>query len=122
MIVVIDIGNSTAVLSGIERDQVVFTGEVVTDRSYGAAEYTRLLRPILEGKQCDGAILSSVVPQITQAMLQAAETILGVRPILVGPETKTGLPVDVPEPDKVGRDRLVSVSYTNLTLPKICSV
>ena len=47
MIVVIDIGNSTAVLSGIERDQVVFTGEVITDRSFGTTEYTRLLRPIL---------------------------------------------------------------------------
>ena len=52
MIVVIDIGNSTAVLAGIEQNRVAFTGEVVTDRSYGAAEYTRLLRPILEGKRC----------------------------------------------------------------------
>ena len=111
MIVVIDIGNSTAVLSGVERDQVVFTGEVVTDRSFGTTEYTRLLRTILEGKRCEGAILSSVVPQITQAMLQAAETILGVRPMLVGPETKTGLRVDVPEPDKVGRDRLVDAAW-----------
>lgn len=111
MIIVIDIGNSTAVLAGIQEDQVMFTGEVETNRSYGAAEYTRLLRPILEGRQCRGAILSSVVPQITGAMLQAAEAILGIPPLLVGPDTKTGLTVEVPEPDKVGRDRLVDAAW-----------
>ena len=117
MIIVIDIGNSTAVLAGIAEDRVVFTGEVETNRSFGAEEYTRLLRPILEGQRCEGAILSSVVPQITQAMLQAAEQILGVTPMLVGPQTKTGLTVDVPEPDKVGRDRLVDAAWAAARFP-----
>ena len=52
MVIVIDIGNSTAVLAGIEQDRIVFTGEVETNRTWGTAEYTRLLRPILEGRQC----------------------------------------------------------------------
>ena len=111
MIIVIDIGNSTAVLSGIEEDQVCFTGEVETNRSWGKEEYTLLLRPILQGKQCQGSILSSVVPQITQAVRQAAWDILGTEPMLVGPETQTGLQVDVPEPDRVGRDRLVDAAW-----------
>lgn len=111
MIIVIDIGNSTAVLAGIEEDQVVFTGEVETNRSWGTEEYTRLLRPILQGRQCRGAILSSVVPQITQAMLEAVENILGVTPMLVGPETKTGLTMGVPFPEQVGRDRLVDAAW-----------
>ena len=111
MIIVIDIGNSTAVLAGIEQDRILFTGEVETNRSYGVSEYTQLLRPILQGRQCQGAILSSVVPQITQAVCQAAADILGEMPMVVGPETKTGLTVDVPEPDKVGRDRLVDAAW-----------
>ena len=111
MIIVIDIGNSTAVLAGIEQDRILFTGEVETNRSYGVSEYTQLLRPILQGRQCQGAILSSVVPQITQAVCQAAADILGEMPRVVGPETKTGLTVDVPEPDKVGRDRLVDAAW-----------
>lgn len=111
MIIVIDIGNSTAVLAGIEEDQVVFTGEVETNRSWGTEEYTRLLQPILQGRQCRGAILSSVVPQITQAVLEAVENILGVTPMLVGPETKTGLTMGVPFPEQVGRDRLVDAAW-----------
>ena len=35
MIIVIDIGNSTAVLAGIEGDEVVFTGEVETETCSG---------------------------------------------------------------------------------------
>lgn len=117
MIIVIDIGNSTAVLAGIEQDRILFTGEVETNRSWGTAEYTQLLRPILEGKECEGAILSSVVPQITQAVRQAAGEILGQLPMLVGPETKTGLRIDVPEPDKIGRDRLVDAAWAAEHVP-----
>lgn len=111
MIIVIDIGNSTAVIAGIEKETLLFSSEVVTNRSWGVSEYTELLRPILQGKQCDGAILSSVVPQITQAMCQAAGSLLGKMPMVVDRGTRTGLTVEVPEPDKVGRDRLVDAAW-----------
>ena len=111
MIIVIDIGNSTAVIAGIEKEALLFSGEVVTNRTWGVLEYTELLRPILQGKQCDGAILSSVVPQLTQAMCQAAGALLGKKPMVVDSNTKTGLRMEVPEPDKVGRDRLVDAAW-----------
>ena len=116
MILAIDIGNTTVALGGIRDGRVCFVAHVDTIRGGTAADYRPRLEKAFSGAKrqpvrFEGAILSSVVPQITQAMLQAAETILGVRPMLVGPETKTGLRVDVPEPDKVGRDRLVDAAW-----------
>jgi len=117
MIVVIDIGNTSAVLSGIEKDTVLFSESVPTCRSWDAAAYTEALAPILTGVDCAGAILSSVVPEITDAMCTAAEHYTGKRPMVVGPDTRTGLTVDLPEPQKVGRDRLVDAAWAAARYP-----
>lgn len=111
MIVVIDIGNTTVTLSGIDGDRVLFTGKAETVRSWDDAVYEEQFRPILTGVECEGAILSSVVPQITEAVRLSAGRLLGCDVMLVGPDTKTGLIVDLPEPDKVGRDRLVDAAW-----------
>lgn len=117
MIVVIDIGNTSAVLSGIREDRVLFSESVPTCRSWGPEEYTRELAPILQGKTCRGAILSSVVPEITEAMAQAAEHHLGIRPIVMDGNTKTGLTIELPEPGKIGRDRLADAAWAAARYP-----
>ena len=121
MIIVIDIGNSSVALSGIRGEQVVFTGEVETNRQWGEAEYTAALRPLLEGVSCRGAILSSVVPPVTETVRRAAAALLGTEPMLVTDETQTGLVLDVPEKERVGKDRLVDAAYAaaNFPLPVI---
>lgn len=111
MIIVIDIGNTTVVAAGVEGDEIVFTGKAETNREWDAEEYTRQLRPVLEGRSCEGSILSSVVPQITEAVQCAAGRLLGTPPMLVTPETRTGLTIALPEPDKIGRDRLVDAAW-----------
>lgn len=111
MIIVIDIGNTTVSVAGVEGDFITFTGKTETNREWDEAEYTRQLLPILEGKDCEGAILSSVVPQITEAVRCGAGRILGKEVMLVTAETETGLTVDLPEPEKIGRDRLVDAAW-----------
>ncbi len=117
MIIVIDIGNSTVVLSGIQGESVLFSGEVETNRGWDEAAYTALLTPILAGKTCRGCIVSSVVPQITQAVADAAGKLLGLTPMLVTPSLKTGLTIPLPQPDKIGRDRLVDAAYAAAHFP-----
>ena len=111
MIVVIDIGNTTVTLSGIEGDRVLFSGTTETNRGWDADTYESAFRPILEGIQCEGAVLSSVVPQITDACRESCRRILGKNPMVVSAETKTGLTIDLPEPEKVGRDRLADAAW-----------
>lgn len=111
MIVVIDIGNTTVTLSGVEGDEIVFTGKAETNREWDADIYEAQFRPILQGVECEGAILSSVVPQITLAVQESCGRLLGKMPMLVTTETETGLTIDLPEPEKVGRDRLVDAAW-----------
>ena len=117
MIIVIDIGNSNVDLSGIRAGVVEFTGEIATRREWGTAEYTAALAPLLEGVACRGAIVSSVVPQVTQAVRDAAGALLGVAPLVVTEQTKTGLTLDLPEKERVGRDRLVDAAWAAAHYP-----
>jgi len=117
MIIVIDIGNTTVSVAGVEGEEVLFTGKTDTDRDADAAEYRQRLLPILEGRSCRGVILSSVVPQLTGAVRDAAASILGKNVMVVMPDTKTGLTIALPEPDRVGRDRLVDAAWAAARYP-----
>lgn len=117
MIAVIDIGNSTVGLSGIDGERVCFDGEVPTCRAWEYEQYVSAMEPILAGKKCRGAILSSVVPPVTEAVRLAAEKLLGVEVLVVDGSVETGLTVDLPEPEKIGRDRLVDAAWAAAKFP-----
>ncbi len=54
------------------------------------------------------AIISSVVPPATAAVERLCTRTLGVTPLVVGPGTKTGMPVLYDNPREVGADRIVN--------------
>lgn len=117
MIVVIDIGNSTVALSGIEGERVCFSAEVPTRREWGREEYAGAMAPILSAVRCRGTILSSVVPAVTEAVRLAAQELLGVEVMTVDGRMETGLTIALPEPEKIGRDRLVDAAWAAAKYP-----
>lgn len=58
----------------------------------------------------DGAILASVVPEITDKTLDALEKIIGKRPLLVGPFLRTGVDISRYKEGAIGMDRIVDVA------------
>lgn len=122
MIIVIDIGNTNVKLVGMEGETVLFSGKVETNREWTAEDYIPKIQPVLAQAQgCQGAILSSVVPPVTVSVGQAVEKVLGIQPIILGPDTEFGLTVALEHPEKVGRDRLVDAAWAakNMPLPTV---
>lgn len=122
MIFVIDIGNTNVGMAGVRNGEVVFTGKVPTNREWTAEEYIEQIRPVLgDPSQYRGAILSSVVPVVAEAVKEAVTALMGKPPMVMGPDIKTGLILDLPEPDKVGRDRIVDAVWAaeNYPLPAV---
>ena len=58
--------------------------------------------------QISGSIICSVVPQVTNNMVQAIEKYLESSPIVVGPGVKTGLKVNIDNPKELGPDRIAN--------------
>lgn len=112
MILAIDMGNSNIVIGCIDDEKTYFVERLSTDKSKTALEYAVSFKTVLELysieiDQIDGAIISSVVPPLVNALVSAVEKIIGKTPYVVGPGLKTGLNIKMDNPKTVGSDLIV---------------
>ena len=112
MILAIDMGNSNIVVAGIDDEKSYFEERLSTDKSKTALEYAIGFHTVLELYNIDvsrieGAIISSVVPPLTNVVKSAVEKIIGKTPLVVGPGIKTGLNLQMDNPRSVGSDLIV---------------
>ena len=128
MMLAIDIGNNTVALGGIKDGRECFVAHMETVRTRTAAEYRIAMEKVVAHRRhpekpirFEGAVLTSVVPQITGALAECARYYTGKKPVIVSPEIRTGLTMGVPDPHAVGKDRLVDAAYAaaNFPLPVI---
>ena len=124
MILAIDIGNTTVALGGIRDGRVCFVAHMDTVRTRTAAEYRAEMDKIFAHRRhperpmrFEGAVLTSVVPQITGALAECARHYTGKKPVIVSPDIRTGLTMGVPDPHAVGKDRLVDAAYAAANFP-----
>ncbi len=113
MILAIDIGNTNTVLGCFEGDAIRFTERLSTDPSHTVTEFAINIRIVLElnnikAEEITGAILSSVVPQLTHPFCEAVRKVIPVDPLVIGPGVKTGLNIAIDNPAQVGSDLVVS--------------
>ena len=111
MILAVDIGNTNIVLGGFGEDKVEFVERLSTNHSATALEYTVMIRTTLEingisPEAFEGAILSSVVPTITDSVKKAVERATGKTPLVLGPGIRTGLNIRLDNPAQLGSDRV----------------
>ena len=114
-ILCLDIGNSHINL-GCFREGALETRMTLTTPAACTADEAALqlgaFSAQLAGSDAAGsapfgsAILSSVVPHLTQAWEEAARRFCALRPLLVGPGLKTGLAMRYKNPAEVGSDRI----------------
>ena len=107
MILAIDIGNTNIVVGCIEEEKIYFIERISTDHTKTELEYAIALKTILDihhikRSEIEGAIISSVVPQITNAAKLAVEKILKKEPMVLGPGVKTGLNIVLDNPARDG--------------------
>ena len=112
MILAIDMGNSNIVIGSIDDEKRYFEERLSTDKSKTALEYAIGFKTVLELYNIDvtqigGAIISSVVPPLTNVIKSAVEKIIGKTPLVVGPGIKTGLNLHMDNPKSVGSDLIV---------------
>lgn len=112
MILAIDAGNTHIVLGCLEGERLRFTARLSTDRKKTADEYALMFRNLLDLHQVDrtqiqGAILASVVSELTEAIRTAAEIVTHRSPIVVGAGIKTGVNIKIDDPGQLGADLVV---------------
>ena len=98
MILAIDVGNTNIVLGMIENGEIQNVVRIHTDLRETGTEYALKLRQVadfyhIDLMELEGAIISSVVPPVTESLRLAVESLIGKKPLIVAPGMKTGMNV-----------------------------
>ncbi len=127
MILVVDIGNTTVSFGGVSVSprgeyRVAFTTKLDTNCSWDSADYTLALLKKLralgrEQEHFTGIVISSVVPKVLDTVRESMLSAFGLEPLVVTCESDLGISVEVPEPHKVGRDRLADAAWAAAHYP-----
>lgn len=109
MILAIDIGNTNIVIGCVDEERTYFIERLSTIKTKMELEYAIDIKMVLDihgidPEKLEGAIVSSVVPQITNIVKEAAEKILKKETLVVGPGVRTGLNILMDNPAQLGSD------------------
>lgn len=112
MVLAIDIGNTNIVIGCFEDDKILFIERVSTNQTATDLEYASTIRMALHihdlsSDRLTGAILSSVVPTVTNTVKRAIEKYANVNVMVVSPGIKTGLSIQIDNPAQLGSDLVV---------------
>ena len=113
MLLAFDIGNTNTVVGVFEGEELAAEFRLKTDRRRTLDEYFVLFNAFLAGRferrpVCEAAVISSVVPPITDLFVRLASERLGVKVLVVEPGIKTGISIKTLNPGAVGADRVVN--------------
>ena len=113
MLLAIDIGNTNIVLGVFDGTTLRHSWRLTTARDRTSDELgltvTQLLdRDGLELSNIDGAVMASVVPPLTAAMIDMCRRYLGRDPLNLEAGVETGMPILYEHPSEVGADRIVN--------------
>lgn len=113
MLLAVDIGNTNIVFGCVdENDNVKLFERISTNHNATSAEYAVLIKTLLEmnGYSTDNisdAIMSSVVPSVTNTVKEAVKKLFHTDIMVAGPGVKTGLNILIDNPAQLGSDQAV---------------
>jgi type III pantothenate kinase len=113
LLFVIDVGNTNIVLGVYDGEAFKHHWRIETYRNRTGDEYGMVIKSLfdyvgLSFSDIKGIIISSVVPPIMASLERMCQNYFHVKPLIVGPGTKTGLNIKSDNPREVGADRIVN--------------
>jgi type III pantothenate kinase len=113
VLLAIDVGNTNIVYGLFDGVTLVHQFRVETSRGRTADEYAVIVRQLLsmrdvQPKDVRAAIIASVVPALTEPMVDLVRRAFGLEALVVGPGIKTGMSILYENPREVGADRIVN--------------
>ena len=125
MLLAVDVGNTQTHLGAFDGEELVSDWRVGTVSSATADELAGTISRLLElddlsFESLDGAIVSTVVPQLGPEYEHLTERYMGRACLLVGPTLKTGMPILVDNPHELGADRLVNAVAAHAKVDGAC--
>jgi type III pantothenate kinase len=113
MLLAVDVGNTQTVFGLFDGERLVEHWRVATEAERTGDEVGALVARLLELRdlgfdEVGGVCLATTVPPLVRAYTEFAQRYAEAPLLVVGPGTKTGVPVRYDDPREVGPDRIVN--------------
>jgi type III pantothenate kinase len=113
MLLVIDVGNSNTVIGLYDGDDLIHDWRIRTVADRTVDEYGMLILNLyrtvdVNSKKIKDIIISCVVPPLLNVLEPLCLKYFNIKPLIVGPGIKTGMPIYYDNPREVGADRIVN--------------
>ena len=116
MLLVIDVGNTNTVLGLFDEDSLQHDWRIRTEIDHTIDEYGVLIYNLYQSsrmkakeiKAVTNIIISCVVPPMLNILEPLCIKYFNIKPLIVGPGIKTGMPIFYDNPKEVGADRIVN--------------
>ena len=127
MILTVDAGNTNVTLAVYEGRALKYSARIYTERRKTEDQYAYDFRQILSGvsveaSDYEGAVISSVVPEITRKIAYAAQFITGKKPVVLGVGVRTKLQIKGVNPGELGADLVAGAVGAKAKYPMPCLV
>lgn len=115
MLLAIEIDNSVINFGLFDEEGLAQSFKTATDMNKTSDEYALTVAGILgfygiDKGAVNSAVLSSVVPQLTETMLEMIKRIFGIDATVVGKGIKTGFPIKIDNPSELGSDLVANAA------------
>jgi type III pantothenate kinase len=113
MLFCMDIGNTNIVLGVTDGDRILHHWRIRTEKETTADELGILVGTLFQWngisfEDIQNTIVSCVVPPLLNTVEDFSRRYFHVKPMVVGPGIKTGMPIRYDNPREVGADRIVN--------------
>jgi len=116
MLLVVDVGNTNTVVGLYDGETLINNWRVRTVVDHTVDEYGMLILNLyrtskpgkISSNSVNNIIISCVVPPMLNILEPLCVKYFGIKPLIVGPGIKTGMPIHYDNPKEVGADRIVN--------------
>jgi type III pantothenate kinase len=113
MLLVIDVGNTNTVIGLYDDEKLLHSWRIRTVADHTTDEYGMLIFNLyktgkVSSKSVKDIVISCVVPPMLNILEPLCEKYFHIKPLIVGPGIKTGMPINYDNPREVGADRIVN--------------
>lgn len=113
MLLCIDVGNTNTVMGVMNDSDIRGHWRIRTEKDATADELGIIICNLFHSSKIniediDDIIISCVVPSLLNTLEELSSQYFNIKPLIVGPGLKTGMPIKYDNPREVGADRIVN--------------
>lgn len=110
MLLAADIGNTSITLGIFDDDALVEEYRLASDKDLPLEEYEVLLKSLCKDFKIEGAIISSVVEELTNKFKTAVDNTFKLSAIILSTKINTGVKIALDNPKEAGADRIANAA------------